>query len=93
MRAAELAAGLALAVAAGGAAAADAAQGRLLYETHCGGCHYEKLHSRKATKIRTFAELKTEVARWAPQANRNLTPSEIDDIAEYLDQSHYSLKK
>ena len=93
MRAAERAIGLALALAAGGAAAADAAQGRLLYETHCGGCHYERLHDRKATKITTFTQLKTEIARWARQANGRLTPAEIDDIAEYLDQSHYALKK
>lgn len=93
MRAAELAAGLSLAMAAGGVAAADAGHGRLLYETHCGACHYQKLHGRKTTKITTFAELRSEVARWALQVNRPLTPHEIDDIAEYLGQSHYSLKK
>ena len=38
--------------------AADPQPGRLLYETHCGTCHYEKIHERKTTKIATIVALK-----------------------------------
>jgi mono/diheme cytochrome c family protein len=76
-----------------GALGADAAQGRPLYETHCGGCHYEKLHDRKSTRIQTLAALKVEIVRWAGQTGRRFTPAEIDDIAEYLNRSHYRLAK
>jgi len=74
-------------------AANDAQHGRLLYETHCGSCHYEKIHTRKSTRIDTLAALKGEVARWSLQTSRRFTPAEIDDIAAYLDRSHYRLAK
>lgn len=92
MRLVELVAVAALAAPAG-ALAADPAQGRLLYETYCGSCHYEKLHERKTTKIKTLASLKVEIVRWAAQTGRRFTPAEIDDIAEYLNGSHYRLSK
>lgn len=75
------------------ALAADPQQGKVLYETYCGTCHYEKLHERKATLIDTFAALKVQVAKWSPQVNRSFSPAELDDIAEYLNQSHYRIAK
>lgn len=71
--------------------AADPRTGRVLYETHCGTCHYERLHKREKTSIRSFAALRLEVARWALQTGRSFTPAELDDIAEYLNQSHYRI--
>ena len=44
-------------------------------------------------KIDNFAALKSEVAKWAQQTSRRFTPAEIDDIAEYLNQSHYRVAK
>jgi cytochrome c553 len=84
---------LSAASAAGPAQAADPQQGRVLYETYCGTCHYEKLHERKATRIATFAALKAEVAKWAPQTRRKFTPAEIDDVAEHLNRTHYRVAK
>jgi mono/diheme cytochrome c family protein len=75
------------------AGAADAQSGKLLYETHCGACHYEKLHERKSSRIDTLARLQAEVAKWAAQTNRRFTDAELGDIAEYLNQSHYRLVK
>jgi len=76
-----------------GALAADPQRGKLLYETHCGICHYEKLHERKTTAIASTAALKLEVVKWAGQTGRRFTPEEIDDVAEYLNQSHYRLAR
>ena len=73
--------------------AADPQQGKVLYETYCGTCHYEKLHERKATLVDAFASLKVQVEKWSRQVNRSFTPAELDDIAEYLNQSHYKLAK
>jgi mono/diheme cytochrome c family protein len=78
---------------AGPALAADPQQGRMLYETYCGTCHYERLHERKATNIKTLAGLTAEIAKWSRQVNRSFTPAELDDIAGYLNQSHYKLEK
>lgn len=93
MRAAEALAALVLCAFAATGLAADPQQGRALYETHCVACHYERLHDRKATKIASYAALKAEVAKWAVQVPRRLTPAELDDIAEYLNQSHYHVAR
>lgn len=77
------------------AAAQDPQRGKELYETHCLSCHYERIHSRDAARslIRTTAALRTEVARWAAQAKRPVSPEDQDDIVEYLNRSHYRLQK
>ena len=73
------------------APAQDAGRGKLLYETHCGGCHYERVHDRLRTKIRDLADLRAEVARWAPQTKRKFTDDELADVVEYLNVSHYRI--
>jgi mono/diheme cytochrome c family protein len=93
MRAAEAIAGIVLALGVPQALAADPQQGKLLYETHCGTCHYEKLHDRKVTKIDSYAALKAEVSKWAAETGRKFAPGELDDIVEYLNQSHYRIAK
>jgi len=86
--------GLTLLFAAGSAAAqtvSDAARGKSLYETHCGGCHYERLHDRPRERsiVHSLAELRSQVAQRAALTGRPFTIQDLDDIAEYLNQSHY----
>lgn len=69
----------------------DAARGRLLYETHCGGCHYERVHQRLRSEVRDLSDLRDMVARWAPQTKRTYTLAELEDIVQYLNESHYRL--
>jgi len=92
MRAASLLIALCLACT---AHAQDAERGKLLYETYCGACHYERVHDRapEKSKVRTLAELRTTVASWAAQTKLRATPADIDDIAEYLNRSHYKMAK
>jgi cytochrome c5 len=71
--------------------AQDAERGKLLYETHCGLCHYERVHDRLRTKILDLADLRDEVARWAPQTKREFTLDELQDIVQYLNESHYRI--
>ena len=54
------------------AEAQDAGRGKLLYETQCGGCHYERVHQRAPgrTSVQTLADLRDEVARRAAQTGR-----------------------
>lgn len=77
------------------AVAQDAAQGRVLYETHCLACHYERIHKRDPSRslVKTHAGLRVEVARRAALTGRAFSPRELDDIAEYLNRSHYRLEK
>jgi mono/diheme cytochrome c family protein len=73
----------------------DAARGRALYETHCGGCHYERVHQRPPERslVKSAAALRLEVARRAGQVKRPFSIEDLDDIAEYLNRSHYKLEK
>jgi len=77
------------------AAAQDAGRGKLLYETHCGGCHYERVHERAPQKsqVHTLAELRDMVARRAAQTGRPFTLDDLADIAEYLNRTHYRLTR
>jgi mono/diheme cytochrome c family protein len=89
------AAGLLLAGLAPLAQAQDAARGRELYETHCLGCHYERIHKRDPARslVRTLPQLRVEVARRAELTKRRFAVEDLDDIAEYLNQTHYHLAK
>ena len=71
------------------AGAQDAASGRVLYETHCGGCHYERVHQRIRSDVRDLADLRDTVARWAAQTKRSYTLDELESIVQYLNESHY----
>jgi mono/diheme cytochrome c family protein len=71
------------------AAAQDAARGRMLYETYCGICHYERVHDRLRSDVKDLADLRDMVARWAPQTKRQFTLDELEDVVAYLNESHY----
>jgi len=75
--------------------AQDADRGKLLYETHCLSCHYERIHKRDPARslVRSIASLKIEVGRRADQTGQRFTIQDLDDIAEYLARSHYKLDK
>jgi hypothetical protein len=73
----------------------DAERGRVLYETFCHTCHYERVHERPPGRsiVKSQAELRVQVARWAERTRMRFTPQDVDDVAEYLNQSHYKLGK
>lgn len=75
--------------------AQDPERGKLIYETHCLGCHYERIHKRdpSRTLIRTVAQLRLEVVQRAAQTGKSFTAEDLDDIAEYLNRTHYRLEK
>jgi mono/diheme cytochrome c family protein len=68
-------------------------RGKLLYDTHCATCHTEKLHQRDKTVVKSMADLRDEVVRWAPQTKRAFTPDELEDVVQYLNRSHYRLPR
>ena len=73
------------------ASAQDAERGRLLYQTYCGGCHYERVHDRLRSEVKDLSDLRDMVARWAPQTKRRFTLDEREDITQYLNESHYRI--
>jgi len=86
-------ASLALALLALPLQAQDLQRGKLLYQTHCATCHTERLHGREKPSVKNMADLRDTVARWAKQNKRSFTPDELEDVVQYLNQSHYQLNK
>lgn len=77
------------------AMAQDAERGKALYDTHCIACHYERIHKRDPSRslVRTVAQLRVEVAQRAALTGQRFMLEDLDDIAEYLNRSHYRLDK
>jgi mono/diheme cytochrome c family protein len=75
--------------------AQDAGRGKALYETHCLSCHYERIHERDPARslVRSQAQLRAEVARWGQLTPQRFTLEDLDDIAAYLNASHYRFDK
>ena len=86
-------ASLALALLALPLQAQDLQRGKLLYETHCATCHTERLHGREKTAVKSMADLRDMVARWAKQTRRSFAPDELEEIVQHLNRSHYRLIK
>lgn len=82
---------LALAFVAVPAAAQDANRGKLLYETHCGGCHYERVHERPRERltVKSLAALRDEVYLRAGQTKRPYTLQDLEDLVAYLNRDFY----
>jgi len=77
------------------ARAQDIERGRILYETYCGDCHYERIHQRSAenSKIRTLSDLRDMVARRAPLTKLRFSLDDKEDVVQYLNTTHYKLAK
>jgi len=80
---------------AGQSYAQDPGRGRELYDTQCGGCHYERVHDRDRSRslVHTIAELREQVTRYAAQTGHRFTREDIEDLVVYLNDSHYHLEK
>ena len=50
--------------------AQDVQRGKLLYETHCDECHYERVHERVKSDVKDLGELRLAVARRALETSR-----------------------
>ena len=77
------------------ARAQDPRRGQELYELHCLTCHYESIHKRDPSRslVRSFTQLRVEVANRAGPTKQRFTIEDLDDISEYQNRSHYRFKK
>ena len=85
-------AGLAIVAAmlAGAAQAQDPARGKLLYETHCNECHYERVHERLRSEVKDIGDLRDMVWRRSRETRRRtFSIEELEDIVQYLNASQY----
>ena len=71
------------------AQAADAGRGRELYESACIGCHGRSVHARASSSVRSCAELRATVARFADIQGRNWDAEDQDDVTTWLNVRYY----
>ena len=77
------------------ASAQDPGRGQALYELNCLTCHYERIHKRDPAKsaVRNLTQLRVEVANRVALTKQRFTVEDFDDIAEYLNRTHYKFRK
>ena len=75
--------------------AQDPDRGRALYDTHCIACHYERIHKRDPARslVQSIPQLRLQVAQRAAMTGHRFTLDDLDDIADYLNRTHYKLPK
>lgn len=69
--------------------ALDMHHGQLLYETYCGGCHTSQAHWRDNSIVAQWSELLAQVDRWQRNAGQQWPPSDVEDVAAYLNIVYY----
>ena len=83
--------GMLLTVAAFGASAQSpiAQRGQQLYETHCGFCHQQSVHSRTNRVARSMRDIRGYVKKWSGVAGLVWSSEEIDEVSLYLNERFY----
>jgi len=74
------------------AAEPDLSRGRLLYETHCIGCHDKQVHWREGRLAHDWPTLAAQVRRWQTNTGLGWSQDEIDDVARYLNTTIYRFR-
>lgn len=77
------------------AAAQDPERGRMLYDTYCGDCHYERVHQRprETSRVKNLSDLRDMVASRAALTKYRFSLDEKEDVVQYLNASYYRFKK
>lgn len=71
--------------------AADTLRGRDLYQTFCIACHTAQIHWRDQRLVKSWSDLRYQVARWQKYAGQNWSGEEIDDVTSYLNRTFYGM--
>jgi hypothetical protein len=71
------------------APAADADRGRELYDIACTACHGRSVHARAPRTVRSCAELRATVARFAALQRRTWDANDVDDVVLWLNLRYY----
>ena len=77
------------------ATAQDPERGRMLYQTYCGDCHYERVHQRprESSSVKNLSDLRDIVASRATLTKYRFSLDEKEDVVQYLNASYYRFGK
>ena len=85
--------GVVLALPAAGAEVPNPERGRALYENHCVVCHTSKVHRRIPSSAIDTAALRSIVKVWMEEQKLRWSPEDIEDVVQYLNDTHYRFSK
>ena len=71
---------------------ADAGRGKTLHDETCMKCHGTEVYTREDHFITGPDELAAQVNRCQMNVGANWDKQQIEDVAQYLDQSFYKFK-
>jgi mono/diheme cytochrome c family protein len=66
-----------------------AADGALLYQTHCIGCHGTQIHWRDDRLAKDWTSLAAQVRRWQTNTGLHWSDEQIDAVARHLNDTIY----
>lgn len=69
----------------------DMQRGQSLYETQCATCHTTQAHWRNNSIVSSWSDVLAQVQRWQHNAGLHWSPSEIGDVAAYLNATYYKM--
>ena len=81
---------LSVAVSSAFAQSPEIGRGRALYEIRCGLCHDRSVHQRNSRSAKSFAQIRSAVARWDRELGAVWRGDEIDAVSRYLNDRYYN---
>ncbi len=69
--------------------AADAARGKLLYETSCNECHTKSVSGRPNRTAKSVSDIRKRVIPWESYKGYHWSNEEVEDVTQYLNESFY----
>ncbi|BCO30173.1 hypothetical protein TspCOW1_02760 [Thiohalobacter sp. COW1] len=79
-------------LAAGPAAAADAQAGKKLHDQHCMQCHDSGVYTREDRRVNSLEALHKQVRRCDASLGLRWFDQDVENVVEYLNQTHYRFK-
>jgi cytochrome c2 len=69
--------------------AADAARGKLLYETSCNECHTKSVSGRPNRAAKSVSDIRKRVIQWESYKGYHWSKEEVEDVTQYLNDRFY----
>jgi CxxC motif-containing protein (DUF1111 family) len=71
----------------------DSANGKLLYDANCTGCHDTSVLTRKDRVVQSLDALKEQLGSCSHMANKEFSESETQDLLKYLNDQFYRFRE
>lgn len=71
----------------------DVANGKMLVDKKCMGCHDNRQYTRPNRIIHTYEDLRGRVEFCDSASNANFSFDDLDDVVEYLNVNFYKFRK